>query len=404
LKKVKLLPFLIICLVFAFTAKAQNPNNTFPVLSDSSSISLLTCGSGNDLYSIFGHTAIRVKDPKNNLDVVFNYGTFQFTDDFLFLFAMGKLNYTLSVGSYEGFERGYQFENRWVDEQVLNLDQQEVKEVFEFLTTNYLPENREYLYDFFYDDCCTRSRDVFETVLGEKLVYNFPTYETDTNFHDMLDVYLQNMQWVDFGMDLGLGKTADRILSERDKMFLPDYVLRTYDQTNILHNGNLEPFVTTKRRVVESIPVPQPFDFLQPLMVFWGLFVLYLLLFFIPFTKKWLKILDLILYFSAGLCGILILFLWFVTDHTTTQVNFNILWTLPLYLFTAFTVFIKNKRIWLKRFYLLAAVLNGLLLISWVFLPQDMNEMFIPVILLLLWRNLEHAGVFGTSRQLNPQV
>lgn len=395
LKEFRLYCTILLLVVLASGLKAQNLNNNIPTLSELSSISLLTCGSGNDLYSIFGHTALRVKDPKNNLDVVFNYGTFQFSDDFYVQFVMGKLNYRLSVDSFEGFERGYQYENRWVVEQILNLDSLERIEVFEFLTTNYQPENREYLYDFFYDNCSTRPRDLFETVLGNKLIYHFPTYEADTNFHDMLDVYLPNMQWADCGMDLGLGKTADRLLSERDKMFLPDYVLSTYDNAEILRENNPVPFVSEKRLIVESIPVPQPFNYYQPLIVFWGLFVLYLLVFFIPFAKRLIKILDFILYFLVGIAGLLILFLWFVTDHTTTQVNFNLLWTIPLYIFTAFTVFIKSKPLVLKRFYLVAAVLNVLLLLTWIFLPQDMNEVYIPVILILLWRNLEYAGMLN---------
>ena len=113
----KLLVIFVLLLSFNSSIKAQTE------LSSSSTISLLTCGSGNDLYSIFGHTAIRVKDPKQMLDIVFNYGTFQFTDDFYVKFTMGKLNYRLSVENYNGFESGYRYENRWVKEQIINLNQ-----------------------------------------------------------------------------------------------------------------------------------------------------------------------------------------------------------------------------------------------------------------------------------------
>jgi hypothetical protein len=404
LKKGRDFILVLFILIFSSGLNSQNINSNIPVLSESSSVSLLTCGSGYDLYSIFGHTSIRVSDPKNNMDVVFNYGTFQFSDDFYVQFVMGKLNYQLSVESFDNFRSGYQYENRWVIEQVLNLKLQQRKEVFNFLTTNYLPENREYLYDFFYDNCSTRPRDVFENILGDKLVYNFPKYDVDTNFHDMLDKYLQNMQWADCGMDLGLGKTADRILSERDKMFLPDYVLQTYDQTSIIQEGVKVPFVKNKRKILDSIDVPQPFDNTQPLIVFWGLLALYLVSFSIPFTRKHLSFLDLLLYFSAGIAGVLVLFLWFVTDHTTTQVNFNLLWTVPIYLLTFFTVFIKNKATWLRRFYLGAAITNILLLISWPLLPQDMNEVYIPVILILIWRNLNYSGELSRFNKSSSQI
>ena len=159
-----------------------------------------------------------------------------------------------------------------------------------------------------------------------------------------------------------------------------------------------------KRKILDSIDVPQPFDNTQPLIVFWGLLALYLVSFSIPFTRKHLSFLDLLLYFSAGIAGVLVLFLWFVTDHTTTQVNFNLLWTVPIYLLTFFTVFIKNKATWLRRFYLGAAITNILLLISWPLLPQDMNEVYIPVILILIWRNLNYSGELSRFNKPSSQI
>tara|TARA_B100000508_G_scaffold140988_1_gene144856 strand:+ start:3226 stop:4425 length:1200 start_codon:yes stop_codon:yes gene_type:complete len=391
LKRASLLTAFFLVLFSFSNLKAQEQ------LSPTSSISLLTCGSGSDLYSIFGHTAIRVKDTAQNLDIVFNYGTFQFSDDFYVQFVMGKLNYTLSIESFEGFERGYKYENRWVVEQVLNLNEEERNDVYQFLRTNYLPENREYLYDFFYDNCSTRPRDVFETVLGDKLVYHFRDYKKDSTFHDMLDVYLVNMQWADCGMDLGLGKTADRVLSEREKMFLPDYVLRAYDEAEIKRSTGSVPLVSSKALIVEFIPIPQPFDFYQPMIVFWVLLLVYVLLAAIPFTRKVLVLLDILLYFLVGIAGCLILFLWFVTDHTTTQVNFDLLWALPVYLFTAFGLWKKKKPNWLRRFYLAAAIINVSLLLFWAFIPQNLNEVYIPVILILIWRNIVYSGLTRQS-------
>ena len=127
LKKGRDFILVLFLLIFSSGLKSQNINSNIPVLSESSSVSLLTCGSGYDLYSIFGHTSIRVSDPKNNMDVVFNYGTFQFSDDFYVQFVMGKLNYQLSVESFDNFRSGYQYEKRWVIEQVLNLKLQQRK-------------------------------------------------------------------------------------------------------------------------------------------------------------------------------------------------------------------------------------------------------------------------------------
>ncbi|MGB0390121.1 MAG: DUF4105 domain-containing protein [Salibacteraceae bacterium] len=362
-------------------------------LDSASSISLVTCGNGYDLYSIFGHTAIRVKDTVNNMDIVFNYGTFHFSDDFLVLFAMGKLNYTLSVQNYEGFERSYRLENRWVEEQVLNLNFNERQSVFDYLQTNYLPENREYLYDFFYDNCCTRSRDVFEATLGNRLQFNFTEQQTDSTFKDLLDVYLGNMPWVDIGMDLGLGIPADKVLTEREKMYIPDYVYRAFDSATIQRNNKTEPFVLKTTRIVDSIDIKPSFNWFQPNVIFIGTLILWLLIAFIPIIKKSIYAWDALLFSITGLAGWLIVFLWFITDHTTTQINFDILWANP-FLFPIGLLALKRKKpLWLSYFFTATTSLSALVLVTWPFLPSDLNESFIPIILLLIWRSFVHSKI-----------
>lgn len=362
-------------------------------LSPRSSISLLTCGSGADLYSIFGHTAIRVKDTTNRIDVVFNYGTFQFSDDFYVKFVMGKLNYRLSTQKFESFEKGYRWENRWVEEQVLNLNYEERKQVFEFLRTNYLPENREYLYDFFYDNCSTRPRDVFETVLGDRLIYNFPIPEQDSTFKDMLNLYLENMKWEDAGMDLGLGMPAEHKLSEHQKLFLPIYLLRAYDEAVLERNGASEPFVMSKVRIVDAIPYKTKFKwFNNPALVFIAMLLLWIIVGQFAILKRLFKVLDPILFFVVGLAGFLILFLWFVTDHTTTQINFDVLWASPIFLILFWIPWLKTVPVWIKRLLIFQSSIMILLIISFVILPQELNTAYIPLILLLISRTVYYSG------------
>lgn len=139
-------------------------------LSPEANISIITCGPGDQVYSHFGHSAIRVKDSSLGIDVVYNYGTFDFTTpNFTLKFARGKLNYTLARQNFRYFLLSYQEEKRWVKEQVLNIDLDEKQKLFSFLETNYLPQNRDYKYDFFYNNCATKIWDVLKTSYGKNL-------------------------------------------------------------------------------------------------------------------------------------------------------------------------------------------------------------------------------------------
>jgi hypothetical protein len=391
LKRVKLLA-LGICL-FASTVFGQTN------LNPEAQVSLLTCGSGNDLYSIFGHTAIRVKDTAQDLDIVFNYGTFEFTDDFYIKFTRGKLNYKLSIEPFENFEWGYRYENRWVKEQVLNLSPHQEQAVFDYLRNNYKPENRKYLYDFFYDNCSTRPRDVFENVLGDRLIYNTIIPSEDSTFKDMLDVYLPNMPWSDAGMDLGLGAPADKVVNEHEKMFLPDYLFRAFATAEIqLENGDRIPLVKKTKTVVPPSPQEVSYNYSHPFIIFWLVLGLYGLVIYLFRTSFIIRTLDCILYNVVGLFGWVIVFLWFFTDHTTTQNNLDLLWTLPVYFPLGVMVLWDNTPRWMRRLFFVAAVFNVLLLGFWPLLPQDLNEVYIPIIILLLWRNLKYSRVISYLR------
>ncbi|UTW61355.1 DUF4105 domain-containing protein [bacterium SCSIO 12741] len=355
-------------------------------MSSEAEISLLTCGSGGDLYSIFGHTAIRVFDPQNKADVVFNYGTFSFTDDFYYEFTQGKLNYKLSIEPFANFQAGYIYENRWVDEQVLNLTPEEKQKVFDFLLENQKPENRFYLYDFFYDNCSTRPRDVFEQVLGENLDYQFPTDLPDSSFRDLTDLYLKNMRWSDAGIDLGLGLPADRTADERQKMYLPDYLMRGFDNAVVSRGNKMEPLVKKHHRIVEAKPVEEGFVWFRPLLTFIAVLLFTLMIDQIPGTTLPMRIMDFLIFTVVGIAGWLIVFLWFFTDHNTTQNNLNIIWALPFFFPLSFLFLFKRKFAWFKKFLVVVWWVELGLLISWFTLPQDLHNSYVFILVLLLWR------------------
>ena len=129
--------------------------------SESMQISLLTCSPGKVAYEKFGHTAIRIFDPAQVVDVVFNYGVFSFeTNNFYYKFIKGETDYMLGAAQTADFLAAYALRNSSVTEQVLNLTQKEKEKLVEMLTVNYQPENRSYRYNFVYDNCSTRARDV----------------------------------------------------------------------------------------------------------------------------------------------------------------------------------------------------------------------------------------------------
>ncbi len=179
-------------------------------LSDSSRISLLTCSSGNELYSIFGHSAIRVSDPIRSLDIVFNYGTFDFYDpNFYPNFVRGHLNYILSVSPYREFKQSYVEEGRWIWEQRLNINLNEKQHLFDSLLINYRPENRYYPYDFFGDNCATRIRDIFVKRVSREITFDYSSFEKGKSFRQLLMPNLARSQWAKLGINLLLGLPAD---------------------------------------------------------------------------------------------------------------------------------------------------------------------------------------------------
>lgn len=308
-------------------------------LSDRAVISVITCSPGDELYSVFGHSAIRVVDPEG-VDFVYNYGTFSFSDDFYVLFAQGKLNYRLSRTDFNGFIYEYEMTGRGVYEQVLDLEPHRVQSIFDFLENNYLPENQYYLYDFFYDNCATRVRDVLNVTLGDDLTYHSQFAPDSASFRNMIDLYLAALPWADFGIDLVLGAPCDRKLQRQDNMFLPDFVFSELERARL--DGR--PLVRTSRTVnaAEFILTPAPYSVPSILGMLVALVALVNLFRAFKGKRAWV-VFERIFLFLIGLLGIILLVMWFATDHSTTKNNWNLLWAFPLHFFAAFLVRSQSK-------------------------------------------------------------
>jgi len=375
---------LVIILLISIKTNAANP----PVLSNEATISLLTCSPGDELYSLFGHSAMRVKDPQKNIDVVFNYGTFSFNEDFYFNFAMGRLNYSLSVSSMKGFVRSYENEQRGIIEQVLNLDSTSKQQVFNYLDWNNEPENREYLYDFFYDNCSSRLRDVLEMSIGtDRIAFADLQEEDKPSFRQMIDEYLIYHPWGDFGIDLGLGLPCDKVPSSYEYMFLPNKLMEAFGAATI--DG--KPLVMEENTLLETEGLTYTSSLFDPTPLFWLLFGLIAILSAYGYRKRRLyKGIDVIYFLLIGPVGALVFFLWFITDHTGTVNNFNMLWAWPTHLLAIpFLFFTKPRKIYWEAY----GIVLTITLIAAPFLPQMLHYAVVPLMLSGIVRAFVNARV-----------
>jgi len=346
-------------------------------------ISLLTCSPGEELYTSFGHTGIRIVDSIAHTDVVFNYGTFDFDQpNFYMKFIRGKLNYMISENSYDDFMEEYHETQRSVAEQDLNLNNEEKKFVIRFLYTNYLPQNRNYKYDFLYDNCATRIRDIlFNKISGVSLTT--PIVQPNTTFRNLIYFYLDRsgQPWSKLGIDILLGSPVDKKLDNNTSMFLPDFLSKAASAATI--HGH--PYVLAERKLIDVQSPNQPEGAYTPLIVFIIACVALILIYFLCRKNLFIThLIDSALLYLTGLLGLFLLFMWFCTDHQTCLYNYNILWAIPTNFFAAF--FVWKKREWLRIYFVLTSIVSLILLLGWWLLPQHFNIALLPFCILMLIR------------------
>jgi hypothetical protein len=203
-----------------------------PQLSEKAQISVLTCATGIQLFSSFGHTAVRVQDAQLGIDVVYNYGTFDFNKPNFYLnFVKGKLIYSLSRRRFENFLYEYELEKRWVKEQILELTSEETNQLFQFLETNYLPENRDYAYDPLFNNCSSITGDILEKEFDEQIVFKGNHLDKKYTFRQLVRQYIPLNSWGMFGIDLAFGGVTDRTATVREHMFMPYYAMEQLTNT-----------------------------------------------------------------------------------------------------------------------------------------------------------------------------
>ena len=367
-----------------FTLQAQQMT-----LSDAATASVLTCDPGNDFYTTFGHSAIRITDTAQGLDLVYNYGTFDFnTPHFYWVFTRGRLDYQLSRTTFEDFIYEYSYEGREVREQPLTFEAGQVQNLFLLLETNYLPQYRHYHYDILRDNCATRVRDVVYSAWANDTLLQRAA--PPTTYRRLLAARMRgNLEWWHLGVDLLLGLTADHRCSAPERMFLPAEMEAELAQCTTSGVWTAPFIVEPSHQLLPSQRTPLKASF-PPLIVFSLLFAVIALLSShslslfhsstLPlFHSSTLPLLDRLLFIIAGLCGLFLLFMWFGTDHWCTNWNLNILWLSPLLILIAIRLERSPRwALWLQEAMFVAAALYVLLC--------GLSVAIIPLILTLMLR------------------
>ena len=373
-------------LISSFPISQGQTLNQTPELSDKSVISLLTCAPGNQLYSVFGHTAIRVSDPKKEIDMVFNYGTFDFNTPFFYLkFGHGSLDYLLSVSSFKQFMREYFIEGRSVWEQELNMELPQKKRLFRDLLWNAQPENRAYQYDFFYDNCATRVRDVLlEQHEPENLTFRNADKAENLTFREAIHPYLETKPWTKIGIDLILGMPADELTDSSSIMFLPDHLMRQFAGIFVKNSGQTKPLVRSKNQLLDfPKSAGTGISTISPALILWlGALVIVFLSAAEFFGFANLKILDKVLFIVIGGVGLVISYLWLISHHEVTGPNLNILWAHPFW----FLLIRKQDGFFRSVLRYILLILLVFLILTFFAFPQYIPSEFLPVWIILAVR------------------
>ena len=370
------------------TFKSNSQNQPIK-LSDEAKISVITFGPyQGELWSAFGHNGIRVFDPLLDIDWMYDWGRFDFEQtNFFWNFARGKMLYSIGrTQKYPNVKSYYIKQNRSIKEQVLNLSQAENQAFFNYLEHNNLPANRTYLYNYVYNNCATKIRDIIQEVVPAA-VLDLSFKVPKKSVRDLMDDYLFDQPWGDFIIDVALADPIDDEATAITYLFLPDYVHMA------LEGGSIENIMDTLPLVKDSITINVMKNKKRSQRTFTPFNTFVILFFIIGYVtnknfknKKRTHWIDLFLFSIVGLFGWWFVFLWGATSHLSMY-NWNLLWALPIHLPLIFFLNHPRWRKPLSRAYRFIGLLNLLLLLFWALIPQPLHMALIPLILTLVLRS-----------------
>jgi hypothetical protein len=328
---------------------------------------------------------------------VYNYGTFDFEDpEFYTKFVRGKLLYFLSQSSFPQFKAEYEYFQRSIAEQVLDLDCEKKKELRAFIFNNLREENKFYKYDFLYDNCTTRLRDIIEQYRNKDLREGPIAVAAGMTFRNGIHYYLNNgeMHWSKLGIDLLLGSRIDKPMTNREAMFLPEFLEGSIDKTG---NGNDSLVLVKEYPLTLRGEIERTGFFGRPETLFSILLLLVIAFSFSgqPLSQKLIKGFDTVFFLVLGLLGCLFLFMWFGTDHKQTADNYNLLWAWPSHIIAPFIL--NHPKPNVRRYFFIYLIVTGITLLLWVLLPQQLNPALIPILLIAMFRSWKIYNEHGTN-------
>ena len=378
-----------ITLIFSWITPIAAQNETNLDL-DSVEISLLTCSPHEEIYSLYGHSALRYHDLRTGEDVVFNWGLFNFkAPHFVLRFVFGLTDYELGTTPLPYFCNYYRKWGSSVTEQKLNLKSEEKKAVMQALNENLQPDNRIYRYNFFYDNCSTRPRDIILKSISGKIEYQlredfFPTYR------EMVHECVRNHPWAKFGNDILLGIKADQPTTHEQQEFLPNNLMYDFDHAQIYKDGEYRSLVSEREMLVPPGVQIIEDDFpISPIVIFMILLVVSICFFIQEWRRhKTYKYWDALLMLLQGLAGC-VLFAMLFSEHPTTSTNLQILLLNPLPMFFIPAILKRKKDTW---WWIILLTMIVLFYIGGIFQVYAEGMMILALCLLIrFWSNYKNA-------------
>ncbi|WP_299114661.1 DUF4105 domain-containing protein [uncultured Winogradskyella sp.] len=367
-------------------------------LSPQAEVSVLTFGPGTNLNDAFGHNAFRIKDRAQGIDLVYGYGGYDFeAPNFYLKFAQGKLNYLISRKKFSDIFQLYRYYDRTIDEQTLNFDQDQKQKLYNYLDNNYKPENRRYLYDFFYDNCATKIRDVTNSSASQGIRFSEIKDEEKKTFRTLIHEQVGLNTWGSFGIDIALGSIIDKQATSAEQMFLPKYIFKNFENAQI-GSKTLVKGTNTIYKSRHNKGYKTNLFFSSPIVIMSILSALIIYLTYRDYkSKKRTKWLDVILFGITGIIGVALLLLWFGTDHTATGYNYNLLWAFPINLFVIGQLFKKQTKNWFRSYIKFLIIMLALMIMHWFIGIQVFAIALLPLLIALLIRYLYLLRYYKTA-------
>ena len=371
IRSAKRIVLLAVILFSAIAGRAQQTATMRAEYFDSIEVSLLTCAPHEEVYSLYGHSALRWHDLHSGQDIAFNWGIFNFQKPhFVLRFIFGLTDYELGVTDYEHFASYYRRWGSMVSEQVLNLTAKEKYQLQKLLEENYRPENRVYRYNYFYDNCSTRPRDMIEKCIDGTVKYEL-RQDYEPSFRQMIREKTSRHDWVTEGNDWLLGLRADLKTKRQEQEFLPENLMYDFDYAQVLRqDGSIRQLVAKRRVAVEPGVQMVERDFIiSPVEAGIILLVVSILIVIGEWRRhKTFKYWDAFLMTTTGLAGC-VLFVMLFSQHPATSTNLQLLLVNPVHLFFLPAVLLRRKtRYWMLLLLMLALLVVGAFIQSYAVL------------------------------------